>query len=750
MRTGRVGSGSSEGSSTRALQSDRLGVALHGALRTLACMLPSRGLPLFALVLALGSIAAAAAAELPAVARPRASSAASPKGAGTAFFLKTADGADVVAVTTAHAFDLAGLAREPEIPFLLGASETRVSVASRLHAAPGRPFSATGSSLAEDYLLFALDLPLQGVRTLVPDTADPESLIDQRVRILGVARAPPHHEEDLYGTVRKVGKGRLEVELDVPPDLRGWGGAPVLRIPEGTVVGMLQAAWPENDQLRLGVGPISGVVAALAAPLDGGLGRPLAAFAPAEDAGGGAGKATPDLSSQLAIGSASRELPAEGALLGRAGVLSTEIRLEIEEPPDGAVLGDLTGAFVAGRALALLGEFRRFDVVLVLDTSGSTSQSSGADINANGVVGKTRGGGWLPFLSSTDPGDSILAAEIAAAREVLRSLDPRNTRVGVVTFAGTSQDFRDPGGGGIRIGPPTGPPALTEEGLTSDFERVDKALGHVLERGPAGNTNMGAGLRQAVRELKGYRGGLSTPDPESDKVVLFFTDGAPTAPYDPADVRSNTRSVLRAADIAARADIRVHSFAIGPDALQRPVAAVEIAYRTGGYFTPVRQPGDLVEVIENVSFANIESLTVRNLTTGETAREVRVQADGTFGALVPIRTGLNRLRVEVKASDGSAATAEVSVAHAEGVKPTRLPRELVALRNRLLEQRLISLKRGNLEAEREVAERTRKELLLQIQEERNAAQDRAQEQRKELELDAEEPLESGAIEPPDS
>lgn len=685
-------------------------------------------------------VAVPAASEKPAVARPKAASSASPGGAGTAFFLATPDGKESVAVTTAHAFDLGGLGREGELSFVLGQSGERVSVSRRLYAAPGTPFSQTDGTLAKDYLLFALDIEPQGVRLLEPIEVPPEELIASRVRILGVSKTPPHEEDDLFGTVREADGSRIEVELDTPADLRGWGGAPVLLLPEGKVIGILQAMWPEDDHLRLGVGPIGAVVKALGEPLEKGLGTPLSSFATEAPTLGAAGDAKgTDLSSQLTVAPDKRELPSEGALLGQAGVLSTEIRLEIEEPRDGAVIGEVTnGAFIAGRALALLGEFRRFDVVLVLDTSGSTSDASGSDINGNGVVGRER------FLLPTDdPGDSILAAEIAAAREVLRSLDARNTRVSVVTFAGVSEDFRNPGGGAvIRIGQSAGPPAVTEEGLTSDFKRIERALTHVQERGPSGNTNMGAGLRQAVRELKGYRGGLSTPDPESDKVVLFFTDGAPTAPFDPADTRSNTRSVLRAADIASRAGIRVHSFAIGPDALERPVAAVEMAYRTGGYFTPVRVPGDLVEVIENVSFANIEAIEVQNLTTGEAASELRIQADGTFGALVPIRTGLNRIQVLARSSDGSEATASISLGHAEGVKPRRLPRELVSLRNRLLEERLITLKRGTVEAERKVTARTRKELLLEIEEERNRANDTARKQRKELELEAgEQPLE---------
>ena len=60
----------------------------------------------------------------------------------------------------------------------------------------------------------------------------------------------------------------------------------------------------------------------------------------------------------------------------------------------------------------------------------------------------------------------------------------------------------------------------------------------------------------------------------------------------------------------------------------------------------------------------------------------------------------------------------------------------------MLEERLITLKRGTVETERKVTARTRKELLLEIEQERNRARDAASRQRKELELEAgEEPLE---------
>ena len=384
-------------------------------------------------------------------------------------------------------------------------------------------------------------------------------------------------------------------------------------------------------------------------------------------------------------------------------------------------MGQPEGAFLAGRAVALLGEFKRFDVVIVIDTSGSTNAASGADINGNGVVGAS---GLSGIFKQTDPGDSILAAEVAAAKKVLESLDPRNTRVGLVTFAGTA-DQRDPYTGMIYSD--NFPDAITEEPLTTNYERVVKALDRVFKRGPDGMTNMTEGVRQAVKELKGYRGGLSKPDRGSQKVVIFFTDGQPTAPYPTEFKRENVNSVLRAASQARRADVQVHTFAIGEEALEGGnIACVQLAAYTGGYFQAVMSPGDLPAVVDTVNFANLEELAISNVTNGEAASETIINADGSFGALVPVQPGLNRLRVVATATDGTKTEAEVTVSYAPGAPSASLPRELVAMRNRLLERRLIAIKRGRIETERQAAEEARKELEIKIKNDREKAEAEAE------------------------
>jgi hypothetical protein len=489
----------------------------------------------------------------------------------------------------------------------------------------------------------------------------------------------------------------------------------------------------------VGVSPIAAVRAALVEPLENGVGRPFAAFEKLV-----ASRPGPEPPSQARAGAESdrrgasgRGEPARppGPLIPPQDGASTRVHVQVDVPSDGTVVGEAPcGLYVAGRALALHGELRHFDVMIVIDTSRSTIDPTGADINGNGVVGKPYLGriGSIFDVGSTDPGDSILAAEVAAARQLLRGLDPRTTRVGLVTFAGEPPDAS----GGI-FGGRVPQPAITLEPLTEDYSRIERALDHVLAREPEGATHMAAGVDQATIELLGLRGSQSRPNPKSAKLVLFFTDGQPTLPYGAGFEADNVRAVLRAASRAARAEIRIHSFAIGPDALDGPIATVEMASRTDGYFTPVRHPGDLVEVVEEVSFANLSEIQLRNATRREEAAFFRSLADGSWSGLLKLDPGKNVIEVSASATDGTKATRALEVLMEPGAPAPAVPQELAAQRNWLLEECLREVKRVRMTAEQQRAEQVRKELLVDIERERAKARQRADEQRKRLELEVE-------------
>jgi hypothetical protein len=681
---------------------------------------------LLALLSALG--AAPSRAADPAVAQPSFPIDGEIQTKGIVFFVPADTPSGAAAIGTAHTFDLTKLVRVRRGDFILGRSRRVVARATGFLVPPGRPFNAPGAGLPDDYVVYALDSKPAGVRLLALEPSD-KVRTGTRVQLLGVPSAIPHDEDDLFGRVAKASPDRIEVDLDVPYNLRGWGGAPVLDEGSHRVIGMLQAYFARGSTSRVIVSPIAKVRAALADPLEGGKGRTFAAFQdsvkdPSRERKAAAKRQRSAGSRGSADGSYAKRPPQP--LIKQEYKEGTRVYLDIEYPPNEAVVGDSAcGVFVSGRALALHGELRRFDVVLVIDTSRSTVEPTGADINGNGIVGRAYLGriGSIFSAASTDPGDSILSAEVAAARQLLHGLDPRSTRVGVVSFAGELPE----GQGGLFMRGPR-PPAVTLEPLTEDYARVERALDSIAARDPAGSTHMAAGVDQATVELMGLRGALSKNDPRSEKIVLFFTDGQPTLPYGPGFEADNVRAVLRAANRAQRANIRIHSFAIGPDALEGPVATVEMAARTDGFFTPVRHPGDLVNVVEEVSFANLEGVTLKSLTTGEPAEDFRITADGSWAGFIRMEPGEHEVELRARASDGTEAAEKIRVTLAKDAPDPPVPSENC----------LRSIKQVRMSVEQERAEQIRKELLVEIERERHEARARAEEQRKRLKLEVEE------------
>lgn len=378
------------------------------------------------------------------------------------------------------------------------------------------------------------------------------------------------------------------------------------------------------------------------------------------------------------------------------------VRLLIERPAAGSLVeSKMHMAEIRGAATCASGQPQSFDVMIAIDVSQSTKAASGADVDQDGEIGENPHEGlYLPGeypddVWSTDPEDTILAAEVRAARALLESVDSKRVRVGLLTFSGQvnletgqqiSRNQRD---------------AKLEVPLTQDYDRVRRALDQVAARPPRGATNFAAGIRLATRELAGLSGAVSPTRPSARKVTLFLTDGFPTFPAGQATISDpgDLEAAVNAARVAQAAGIRINTYALGTQALTRPIAATEIARVTLGTFTPVLEPGAIVATLQAVSFANIEDVGVLNLTTREHAPDVRLNPDGSFVAFVPVREGKNRVLVNALASDGGEANLELEfqfrVKESEG---------------RMKERELARLRRLNDELLRHVeAERIRRE-----------------------------------------
>ena len=430
--------------------------------------------------------------------------------------------------------------------------------------------------------------------------------------------------------------------------------------------------------------------------------------------------------------SATRKLAGIAVLLraaaGIAHADAPELMLSIESPEPGAVIGDPGGmAFLSGKALALFGEYQTFDIAFVIDTSESTAAPSGADIDGDGKVGTRAGSSWLSIfgqvlpLPNTDRGDSVLAAEIAAVKTLLEQLDPRTTRVGVTAFSGDRDVMT--------------PDAYTVVPLTTDFDRVRKGLDDLLDYGPNGMTNMAEGVDRGIIELIGSRSAYSEPRIGARRVMLFLTDGTPTLPY--VTRRDNIREAISRASRAARWGVRIDTYAIGEEALQEPIVAIEMARVTNGRFTPVREPRNLRAIFENLDFAQIAELKITNLTTKGPASYSIQNPDGSFAALVPMREGSNVVEVFARATDGSQARERIKLRFLAERRAQELPPRLVAQRNRLLENHLLDLQRRRLKIELDRDEEIRRELMVEIDRERKAAQARAEAAKRRLQIEVE-------------
>ena len=378
--------------------------------------------------------------------------------------------------------------------------------------------------------------------------------------------------------------------------------------------------------------------------------------------------------------------PASRAADAAAAASPSAVRIVVESPQPGEALRNkVHQAPIRGSALAKGERPSDFDVMIVIDVSGSTQIASGSDVDRDGELGfnpqleLVEPGRYPPDLQSTDPGDTILAAEVRAAIGLVETLDPERVRVGVISFSG-------------EMNPNTGQrmrwdqqDAWLEVPLTANHRRVGAAVQAVLARGPHGATNFAAGIRLAVRELAGLSGAKSAPRPGARKVVLFLTDGLPTFPMgtgaipDPGD----TEAALSAARLAHKAGITINTYALGPNALTNPIAATEMARITLGNFMPVRNPGDIISFLQGVSFANIEDVVLTNLTTREVSYDVDLSPDGSFSGFVPVKEGRNRVRITALASDGTSGSIDIDLLFEKsGLTERELSFELDRIRNR--------------------------------------------------------------------
>jgi hypothetical protein len=336
------------------------------------------------------------------------------------------------------------------------------------------------------------------------------------------------------------------------------------------------------------------------------------------------------------------------------------------------------------------------DVVIAIDLSDSTTAPSGEDLDGDGAGGRSdparlaaiaqeagRDSPVVKRLAEVDLEDSVLFAELAAAEILIRRLDPRVFRVGIVAFSNDA-----------RIVAPVGArPEVLQRALDSlrrDFWR------------DLGGTNFAAAIQTSLSALRPDPApGAPRPGGEAPATgaigareadIVLLSDGAPTLP--PHGSRP-ARFSIEAAQDAALLGVRVYPFALGREAesaldVYRAMAAV-----SGGRFERVDSPGDAIPRLRSVDLADLAELRIENASTGESARAVRTFPDGQFDGFVALQPGPNRIRFTATSVDGSRSEAERVVVYrpeaAQGPEAERIRADQQAL--------LVELRRRTREVE---------------------------------------------------
>jgi Mg-chelatase subunit ChlD len=382
-----------------------------------------------------------------------------------------------------------------------------------------------------------------------------------------------------------------------------------------------------------------------------------------------------------------------------AAARSAEPQVKILSPKDGSkITQDQTSIFVSGKVARELGRSTNVDIMLVMDVSGSTAMYAGTDLGDANQLPDNAGSTGFPTPQISIGGlsigrppirnlrNSVLAAEVAAARRLLLQLNSETTRVGVLTFSE-----------GARLLQP----------MTHDFAQVGRALDDILRAGPYGGTNMVEGIRMGISELMGL--GTSDKRPDAVKVEFLLTDGFPSLPIGGGKraAPEDTNLAINSARLAGKAGIKVHVFALGEEALTYPRAAVGVARESGGTYTPVTRPADVLAVVENISVVGVDYVQIVNQTTGQKATQMRLAADGFFSSAVPVAEGRNQIDVYARASDGSNGRDSITVFYQTGTQKS-LDLEVFLEKERKLKLEVERLGRSPADIQRDV-ERNRED-----------------------------------------
>jgi hypothetical protein len=112
--------------------------------------------------------------------------------------------------------------------------------------------------------------------------------------------------------------------------------------------------------------------------------------------------------------------------------------------------------------------------------------------------------------------------------------------------------------------------------------------------------------------------------------------------------------------------IRIFAFAFGTGGAEATEVLAEMAGWTEGRAERVEHPEQLVSELRELNLGDVSRVAIANVTTGSSARALRLFPDGSFDALVTLAEGPNLLRIEAFGHDGRGLAVERNVVRLAG------------------------------------------------------------------------------------
>jgi len=215
------------------------------------------------------------------------------------------------------------------------------------------------------------------------------------------------------------------------------------------------------------------------------------------------------------------------------------------------------------------------DVVVVIDASYSTVDPTGVDVNGNGVVGHFQLGRSLS-VTSTDPGDSYLGAQVVAVRSLVLGIRGPGLRFAIVAFRG-------PLPGGSRRSRERESVTVHSE-LTRDRDSLESGLDRVLEGGSFASTDFAAAIVVATRLLEESAG--------AERTVLFMSESSkPSIPGSGGQVEHRDPRIDTATRLARTLRVTIHTFELRQPHSEGDLG--RIARDTGGTYQAISELEEL-------------------------------------------------------------------------------------------------------------------------------------------------------------